>query len=200
MTPYEILGLKSTATPEEIKSAHRRLVKKLHPDANGGKSSDRFKEVQRAYEVLIHPERRQLYDETGTTEKNQFDPHVAVSQLIIQVVQDVNSIETANIVEIARTNIKVNIGQFKDQIETAKKSQGRFKTAIARLTSKNPIVKEALEGHAAKFQQQIANLEVNISAGQQMLKVLEDYKYKTDELKHPTFTAGKFVFGGAGSW
>ena len=60
---YEILGLGRSATDEEIRAAHRRLARQLHPDLN--KASDaaaRFNEVQRAYEVLSDAEKRKKYD------------------------------------------------------------------------------------------------------------------------------------------
>ncbi len=55
---YVILGLKSGATPQEIKSKFRSLSKQLHPDVNGGDKSktDRFVIVLAAYEALLKGE------------------------------------------------------------------------------------------------------------------------------------------------
>jgi molecular chaperone DnaJ len=64
---YEVLGLSTTASDDEIKSAYRRLARQHHPDVNQGDSAAeaRFKEINEAYEVLSNQEKRQRYDQFG---------------------------------------------------------------------------------------------------------------------------------------
>jgi len=62
---YYILGLKQTATTEEVKKAYRKLSLKFHPDKNDGDEffTERFKEIQEAYETLVDSSKRKTYDD-----------------------------------------------------------------------------------------------------------------------------------------
>lgn len=60
---YRVLGIRRNAGTAGVRSAYLRLVKDLHPDHSGGASSDDFRAVQEAYDVLSDPARRQAYDD-----------------------------------------------------------------------------------------------------------------------------------------
>src|SRR5271154_6279540 len=65
---YEVLGISRTASPDEIKTAYRRLARQYHPDVakdNPKVAEEKFKEVSEAYEVLANPETRTRYDTQG---------------------------------------------------------------------------------------------------------------------------------------
>ncbi|MGA7328841.1 MAG: J domain-containing protein [Rhodomicrobium sp.] len=61
---YAILGVKRSASNDEIRRAYRKLAKDLHPDQNNGnaKAEEQFKKVSAAFAVLGNPEKRKRYD------------------------------------------------------------------------------------------------------------------------------------------
>jgi curved DNA-binding protein len=69
---YKILGVDKNATSKEIKSAYRKLARKLHPDLNpNDKDAKRkFQEINEANEVLSDPEKRKKYDQYGENWKH----------------------------------------------------------------------------------------------------------------------------------
>lgn len=71
-TKYEILGVKYSASLEEVKQAFREKVKTLHPDENGNNTEARNEEllaVLEAYEILKDAEKRNTYNKTLTSEE-----------------------------------------------------------------------------------------------------------------------------------
>ena len=65
-SPYDVLGVSSNANQRDIQRAYRKASLKCHPDKPGG-SEEAFKEVNHAYDILNDPQKRQQYDQFGTT-------------------------------------------------------------------------------------------------------------------------------------
>ncbi|CAL4095406.1 unnamed protein product, partial [Meganyctiphanes norvegica] len=67
--PYRILSITRNAQNPEVKKAYKKLAKEWHPDKNSSPEAEaKFIEINHAYELLMDPDRRQLYDRTGQTE------------------------------------------------------------------------------------------------------------------------------------
>lgn len=64
---YGILGVKKTATADEIRKAFRKAARKYHPDVNPGdkKAEEKFKEISEANDVLSDEKKRKIYDQFG---------------------------------------------------------------------------------------------------------------------------------------
>ena len=116
---YYILGLKKEATIEDVKKAYRKLSLKFHPDKNNGDEffSNRFKEIQEAYETLSNSLKRTKYDNQFKSKYEQpysnsrfnFDPVIEYFQVNKQ------SFEFNEVIKFSWKTInadKVNIKPF----------------------------------------------------------------------------------------
>ncbi len=80
MDHYGVLGVGKNASPDEIKKAYRRLSKESHPDRHPSTGSgqvrkeaeEKYKQINRAYEVLSDPKKKQMYDQFGSEDGPQF--------------------------------------------------------------------------------------------------------------------------------
>jgi molecular chaperone DnaJ len=75
---YGILGVKKTASAEDIRKAFRKLARKYHPDVNPGDKTaeEKFKALSEANDVLSDPKKRKIYDQLGFYSDN-IDPAAA---------------------------------------------------------------------------------------------------------------------------
>ena len=69
---YELLEVSKDADQKEIKLAYRKLAKKYHPDLNKTDkyAKEKFIEIKKAYDTLIDPLKRKIYDQAGYDPRN----------------------------------------------------------------------------------------------------------------------------------
>jgi len=77
---YATLGVKKTATPEEIRKAFRKAARRYHPDVNPNdkRAEEKFKEISEANDVLSDEKKRKIYDQVGFY-SDQIDPAQAAA-------------------------------------------------------------------------------------------------------------------------
>ena len=89
---YDVLGVNKSATPDQIKSAYRKLAVKHHPDKNKGDKAaeEKFKEASEAYHVLSNTERKQSYDNFGHAAfETEAGEEVVLVILIFQILSQI---------------------------------------------------------------------------------------------------------------
>jgi curved DNA-binding protein CbpA len=75
---YKALGLDSKANEKDIKLAYHKLAKKYHPDLNKGKTTEEFKEMSAAYDILSDLSKKRQYDEyrnLNFSDKSSYDSY-----------------------------------------------------------------------------------------------------------------------------
>src|SRR5208282_1370439 len=75
---YGVLGVKKSASTDDIRKAFRKLARKYHPDVNPGDKAaeEKFKTLSEANDVLSDPKKRKIYDQLGFYSDN-IDPTLA---------------------------------------------------------------------------------------------------------------------------
>ncbi|MGD0587024.1 MAG: J domain-containing protein [Oryzomonas sp.] len=146
--PYDVLGVDKNATPGDIKKAHRKRIRKAHPDSGG--NPEEFMALQCAYETLIDPEKRRRYD------NNEPEPGSIVQEALGHLCKIFNSlldshgdkITTIDIVSAITGHIRgdiVNITAMKNshakKAKTLRKVLERLKYSGRRVD----VLKEMLE-------------------------------------------------------
>ncbi|CAK9269316.1 unnamed protein product [Sphagnum jensenii] len=67
---YQVLGVSRSATHDEIRKAYHKLALRLHPDKNPGDedAKEKFQSLQNVIAILGDPEKRKMYDESGSVD------------------------------------------------------------------------------------------------------------------------------------
>src|SRR5450759_1626112 len=75
---HAVLGVKKSASTDDIRKAFRKLARKYHPDVNPGDkgAEEKFKTLSEANDVLSDPKKRKIYDQLGFYSDN-IDPATA---------------------------------------------------------------------------------------------------------------------------
>jgi hypothetical protein len=126
---YTILGLTEGATDEEIKSAYRKLVRKLHPDKTGGDKelTEKFRIVDNAYKKLI------------TKEDAQADAIIQAQKFCQSSIENITA-------RMGNAILALNRLQSEDRNEKSAKNKKRIQAEIAeqieRINSYDDILKD----------------------------------------------------------
>lgn len=183
--PYATLGVSETATRDEIKRAYRNKAKATHPDAQG--SHEEFVALERAYATIGNEEARKKYDATGTdARETSFEEKASavLYKVFIDAVTMIENVETVNLVDAVRRNIKQNMKDIPEKAANLRQSAVKFRTAAKRVKSKDAVNKLAsiLNGHAEQLDFQARAQEEEVAMGLELLKQLDALEYETDEI------------------
>ncbi|AYG63096.1 J domain-containing protein [Rhizobium jaguaris] len=182
--PYEILGIGRDASEEQIKTAYRKRAKTAHPDSGG--DVDAFGRLQKAYELLLDPVRRKLFDDTGydveLTDAVDLQALVAIEKLITDMVLDEREPGTFDPVAHMRASLLDEIRKANFSKSELERHSDRIRLHLDRL-GKRPgkdVVGHMLRARIKAIATAISETEAKIDATERACDMLDGYLYVMD--------------------
>ena len=199
---YDELGVTGDATADDIKAAYRAQAKKLHPDAGG--DSEKFGALQKAYDVLSDPERRQRYDETGATETS--DPEYRVDaqarQLFADMLVQIIDLEAVSFDPLQELRVKARqaIAIAKAEIANIKSKKKRTERLAKKFKAKGKrdLPGDILKHMAGRFDQAMNAQNERIDVMNKLLAIVDEYEFTPDPKPpaDPYAVYGRSMFSG----
>lgn len=175
MKLYDILGVDPKASQADIKKAYRKLAAKHHPDKGG--DEDKFKAIQKAYDILGNEEKRAHYDRTGDTgQQKQPGPEDILLMMFNQIVEAGNY--CGNIVARIEDLIEEGLQKLRDQIDETynridelKKLKGR----IQRVDNGDNFFEMAVDASINRQEQKMGHLNKECDQLSDVRDLVETY-------------------------
>ena len=133
MTHYDTLGVPKNATPDDIKKAFRKKAKDAHPDRAGG-DDKKMASINKAYEVLSSPDKREQYDRTGSDAEPmsiEFQARDMLLQFLSKIIEDGGHggilRKLRELLSMNRRGIDQNSDLVKAKVRKLEKSRGKVR-------------------------------------------------------------------------
>ena len=179
---YETLGVAKNASPDEIKKAFRKLAKSAHPDAGG--KEEKFKEVSRAYAVLMKPDARDKYDRTGViddgVDKTEELALAIIRDLLDQAMEKSIDDPNLNVVLVMRASMVHRIGEIQQQLATMRNDVVKLTKFAERFQRKkgNNLLRDLGVQRVQNFEATIASGEAAIVTIKAAQVIMKDYDFE----------------------
>jgi len=187
---YDILGVKATASPAEIKKAWRRLAQANHPDRGGDPKL--FQSIQQAYEVLIDVERRAHYDQTGSDKVSE---PVSKEQVLLAEAQQnlgvllsslvaahIDTVQSQPLKSLLVFEIKDRLGKVGRDLALFAKERSALLEVADRFTSKSgaSTLSDLARSILSGVDQKIDSASNFRQVCEKMLEIVEQHEYHAD--------------------
>ena len=189
---YAELGISLEASTEDVRKAYRTKAKEVHPDRGG--TQEAFDRVKLAHDVLIDPERREKYDNTGEFEPGKPDNTRATALQIIDgfVGRAMNDFilsgfkpekdpRYADLIGDIRGGIIIEMQEARHNIAMGQEVLDFFRDMAPRFKSKNgdDFLRIGVERQIESSEQRIKTLELAIKVREYALTMLADQRFET---------------------
>lgn len=184
MNLYDELGVPRNADSATIRREYKRRAQKAHPDRDRRPgATDRFKQLQLAYDVLIDPARRARYDASGQTERFNIAKTASdeLAGLILRIVDALPDVDTIDIKARANEAVDAHIGNLKSELQKWRDIARRRAAAAKRmryLGAEMDVLTAALREDSPKLH--IADIEEKLAVAQAIKELLAKYDYAVE--------------------
>lgn len=190
MNPYEVLGVPPTASEHQIKSAYRRRARETHPDAGG--DGDEFALVSRAYHVLMNPEARKRFDETGSIDEI---PALSVRQRMIMILagmlteglnqldQQQTDLRYFDLMAAFRSNLATNLKTMTINRDKRRKGIADRQYLLAKITRKGDgqnVFADILRQQITEREAPLRQVEIDVEAVKMAIDEAAHYKSEVE--------------------
>lgn len=206
MNPYEVLGVKKDDTRAFIRSTFRTLSKVHHPDVGG--DPEHFMKLKLAHEILIDPQRRKRYDETGRTEESRITPE-RVKQFLAGTFEGLlaaqDDIATVNVQDKLVRSIQNGMRQAYAGKDDCERKIKRAEGLMKRFTRKNPedsVIHTIMRSKIDVLLGELQNVKDAIELAETAIGLLQEYQYAVDPAPEGPLNAGSTLnprYGGRSS-
>lgn len=192
MSPYEILGLEPTATDHQIKVAYRRRAKETHPDGKPGSDGTEFAAVSKAYAILMDPEARKRFDETGsvddvaplTVRQHMITSIVALFNAALNAEAQRNtSLQHFDLMEAMRQNMRHNLEEGRKKLNGFRKSLADRQVLLKRITRKDDgenLFADIIKQQLPELERIRAQADMEVRAMEMAMDELGHYKSEVE--------------------
>jgi curved DNA-binding protein CbpA len=183
---YRILGIKKSATNEEIKKAYYELAKIYHPDIPETGNEIKFKKIKDAYETLMDENKRSAYDKTGISPGSHEESlySIVIEMFKKGIWEDIDRVRNLDLLSmITHLNSEINnLSEDIEKVEEIIQKISEYNGLIYRSKDKK-IVKidcfsMAIDAISAELNVRHKQLLSTLSLKKKLVKILSDYEQK----------------------
>ena len=187
MNPYEILDLPPDCVEGEIKRAYKRMAKVHHPDSGG--DAAKFAEVVSAYELLLNPERRRKYDETGDTQEEadlSSEAVTLVTQLLnstLSTILNQRDPWAIDVIDLVRRQIEAGLDKVRS-LALKFDDDARRLERVSRCIKSGPrsaFVKDAIRRRVDHLKAEANQNRVEEKVGRLAMELIDDAEFVVED-------------------
>jgi len=175
--PYAILDVNKDTSNEDIKKAFKEKSKKLHPDQGG--DPEQFSNLKKAFDILINPEKKNLYDEYGLD--NSLDIENEAKLVATQIViSTLDGLPDSYEVDKEISNIFLRcLKQLKEQENQAMKSRDKLRKILNNIQKKptDDFLTGEIEKVIANYHKIMKQAQLNYMIHDSAYKMAQTYKF-----------------------